>query len=184
MRSLGGRIVNIQRTRIMDTVPSFCLVRCESRPLAVAVENVAQVLELDKLVRISLCPPQIAGLCPYHRQVVPVAVFPRDPAPTMLEVQQSRPSGKADGESVLILQTDQGVWGLKIDRGGTIITAARPSRHDPVKEADGSVTVGLIRHGGTDHALLDASATWRGLRELVVNRYVQIRESAATGVIP
>jgi len=165
----------------MDTVPSFCLVRCESRPLAVAVENVAKVLELDSLVKISQCPPQIAGLCPYHRQVVPVATLPGSSSPAMPDAQPSRPSVKAAGESVLILQTDQGVWGLRIDQGGTIITAARPSRHEPVEETDGSVTVGLIRHGGTDHALLDASATWRGLRNLVVNWYVQIRESAAAG---
>ena len=57
----------------MAALPSFCLVRCDSRPLAVAVENVAQVLEIDALVKLSLCPPAIAGLCPYHRQVVPVA---------------------------------------------------------------------------------------------------------------
>ena len=168
----------------MATTPSFCLVRCESRPLAVAVENVAEVLELDTLVRISLCPPQIAGLCPYHRQVVPVAALPGGSSPLVPEALESRPSGKAGRESVVILQTDQGVWGLKIDRGGTIITAARPSRHDPIEGADGTVTVGVIRHGGTDHALLDAAATWRGLRDLVVNWYVQIRESAATAAVP
>lgn len=168
----------------MATVPSFCLVRCESRPLAVAVENVAEVLELDSLVRISLCPSVIAGLCPYHRQVVPVAALPGDSSPWMPEAPESRPSGKADRQSVLILQTEQGVWGLKIDQGGTIIAAASPSRHEPVKGDDGTVTVGVVRHGGTDHALLDAAATWRGLRDLVVNGYVQIRESAAAGAVP
>jgi CheW-like domain len=168
----------------MHTVPSFCLVRCDSRPLAVAVDNVAEVLELDSLVRISLCPPQIAGLCAYHRQVVPVAAPPGDPSTLMQESPETRPSGKACRESVLILQTDQGFWGLKIDPGGTTIVAARPSRHEPVEESDGTVTVGLIRHGGTDHALLDAAATWRGLREIVVNWYVQIRESATTGAVP
>ena len=162
----------------MADLPSFCLVSCQTKPLAVAVENVAEVLELDSFVRISLCPPAIAGLCPYHGQVVPVAALSGDLAPPTEKVPQSRGSGKAVRESVLILQTEQGLWGLRVDRGGTIVIAARPSRHEPVMDADGSVTVGLIRHAGSDHALLDAAATWRALREMVVHGYVKIRETA------
>ena len=147
----------------MAAIPSFCLMQCDSRPLAVAVENVAQVLELDGLVSLSLCPPQIAGLCPYHRQVVPVAALDGDRAAELPRAQKGRAAGKPTRETVLVLQSEQGIWGLRIDPGGTVITAARPSRHEPVRGADGAVTVGLIRHEGTDHALLDAAETWRGL---------------------
>ena len=39
---------------------------------AAGLRDVAEILEVDALVRMSLCPPWIVGLCPYHREVVPV----------------------------------------------------------------------------------------------------------------
>jgi purine-binding chemotaxis protein CheW len=150
----------------------------------VAIENVAQVLELDSLVRTALCPPGIVGLCPYHRQVVPVAALPGDQSAWKPDARENRASDKSVGETVLIMQTEYGAWGLRIDRGGTVITAASPSRHEPVQRADGTVTVGVVRHGGADHELLDAAATWRGLRDMVGNWYVQIRETHAQAALP
>jgi chemotaxis signal transduction protein len=160
--------------------PSFCLFHCESLPFAVAIEDVAEIVEMDVLVRISLCPPRIAGLCPYHRQVVPVVALGKDSCRTEPPTPEKRISGKGSRKAVLILQTDEGIWGIHIDRNGTVITPVRPSRHEPRSGEDGIVTVGLIPHGEADHALLDAGSTWRGLRELVVNWYARINESAAS----
>ncbi len=159
--------------------PAFCLFRCATKPLAVAVGDVAEIVEIDSLVRISLCPPGIMGLCPYHREVVPVVVLGRgrsrsDPA----TAEKCMANGSLD--TVLIMETEEGLWGVKIDRDGTVITSARLSRHEPKDGEDGVVTVGYIRHGETDHALVDARATWRGLRDMVVRWYARINESAST----
>ena len=158
---------------------SFCLFHCESLPFAVAVANVAEIAEVDALVRIGLCPPRIAGLCPYHRQVVPVVTLGQDPSRTAPPTAEQRISGKGAKEVVLIVQTGQGMWGILIDREGTSITTQRPSRHEPNDEGDGVVTEGRIDHQGVVHSLLDAEATWRGLRALVVNWYALFNETIA-----
>jgi len=158
---------------------SFCLFHCESLPFAVAVANVAEIAEVDALVRIGLCPPRIAGLCPYHRQVVPVVTLGQDPSRTARPTAEQRNSGKAAREVVLIVQTSQGIWGILIGREGTSITTQRPSRHEPKDEGDGVVTEGRINHQGVVYSLLDAESTWRGLRALVVNWYALFNESIA-----
>jgi purine-binding chemotaxis protein CheW len=159
---------------------SFCLFHCGSQPFAVALANVAEIAEIDALVRVGLCPPGIAGLCPLHRQVVPVVTLgqhERQPSPLVAE---ERNSGKGQKQIVLIVQTGQGMWGILIDRQGTSITTRRPSRHEPKDEGDGVVTEGLIDHFGIAHALLDAEATWNGLRALVVTWYDHFNESVAS----
>src|SRR5208282_2226127 len=135
---------------------SFCLFHCESLPFAVAVTNVAEIAEVDALVRIGLCPPRIAGLCPYHRQVVPVVTLGQDPSPSNTTNAEQRHSGKAAREVVLIVQTAQGMYGILIDREGTSITTQRPSRFEPKDEADGVVIEGRIDQQGVVHSLLDA----------------------------
>lgn len=159
---------------------SFCLFHCATQPFAVALANVAEIAEVDALVRVGLCPPRIAGLCPLHRQVVPVVTLRQDPSRKDPLAPGRRNSGKDPREVVLIVQTDQGMWGILIDREGTSITTQRPSRHEPKNEGDGVVTEGRIDHQGVAHALLDAESTWRGLRALVVNWYAHFNESIAS----
>src|SRR5271166_4157928 len=155
----------------MTAEGSFCLFHCESLPFAVAVAHVAEIAEVDALVRI--------GLCPYHRQVVPVVTLGQDPSRTAPPTAEQRISGKAARQVVLIVQSGQGMWGILIDREGTSITTQRPSRHEPNDEGDGVVTEGRIDHQGVVHSLLDAESTWRGLRALVVNWYALFNESIA-----
>jgi chemotaxis signal transduction protein len=159
---------------------SFCLFHCESLPFAVAVANVAEIAEVDALVRIGLCPPRIAGLCPYYRQVVPVVTLGQDPSRRARPTAEQRNSGKAAREVVLIVQTSQGIWGILIGREGTSITTQRPSRHEPKDEGDGVVTEGRIEHQGVVYSLLDAESTWHRLRALVVNWYALFNESIAS----
>ena len=163
----------------MAAAGSFCLFHCESLPFAVAVANVAEIAEVEALVRIGLCPPRIAGLFPYHRQVVPVVILGQDPSRAAPPTAEQRNSSKAARKVVLIVQTGQGLWGILIDREGTSITTQRPSRHEPKDEGDGVVTAGRIDHRGVVHFLLDAESTWRGLRALVVNWYARCNESIA-----
>jgi chemotaxis signal transduction protein len=159
---------------------SFCLFHCGSQPFALALSNVAEIAEVDALVRIGLCPPRIAGLCPLHRQVVPVVTLGGDPSRMVPLTPEQGNSGKGSKEIVLIVQAGQGMWGILIDREGTSISTQRPSRHEPKNEADGVVTEGRIDHQGVSHALLDAESTWRGLRALVVNWYSHFNESIAS----
>src|SRR5437764_11855917 len=71
----------------------FCLFGGAAGPMAVSVESVAEVLETDTLFRLAWSPPQVVGLCLYHREVVPVVLLaplpcgvgadlPRGPDPT------------------------------------------------------------------------------------------------------
>ncbi len=159
---------------------SFCLFQCGSQRFAVPLANVAEIAEVDALVRVGLCPPRIAGLCPLHRQVVPVVTLGQDPSRTARIGSRQPNSGKSPKEIVLIVQTSQGIWGILIDREGTSITTDRPSRHEPKDETDGIVIEGRIDHQGNVHALLDAESTWRGLRALVVNWYAHFNESVGS----
>jgi chemotaxis signal transduction protein len=159
---------------------SFCLFHCGSQPFAVALTSVAEIAEVEALVRVGLCPPRIAGLCPLHSQVVPVVSLGQDPTRRAPRTPAQRKSVKGSKEIVLIVQTGQGMWGILIDREGTSITTQRPSQHEPKDEGDGVVTEGRIDHQGVAHALLDAESTWRGLRALVVNWYAHFNESNAT----
>jgi hypothetical protein len=108
-----------------------------------------------------------------------VVTLGQDPSRTAPPTAEQRISGKGAKEVVLIVQTGQGMWGILIDREGTSITTQRPSRHEPNDEGDGVVTEGRIDHQGVVHSLLDAEATWRGLRALVVNWYALFNESIA-----
>ena len=156
---------------------SFCLFQCGSQPFAVALASVAEIAEVETLVRVGLCPPLIAGLCPFHRQVVPVVTIGRDPSRTApLSPEQCGFAGISK-EIVLILQTGQGNWGILIDREGTGISTQRPSQLDVKDERDGVVTEGQIDHQGVAYALLDPESTWRGLRARVVKWYAQLNES-------
>jgi hypothetical protein len=140
---------------------------------------VAELVELDALVRIGLCPPCIVGLCPFHREVVPVVAFAAEKVASGSTGAEPFESGKAGVETVLILQTGQGAWGVVIDRDGTVITTERPARHEPRPAVGGLVTTGVLRQKEKEHQLIDAEATWHGLRREVMSWYDQINEEAA-----
>lgn len=143
-----------------------------------AVNDVAEIVEIEALVRMALCPPQVVGLCPYHREIVPVVVLTNGFSPTAAGTVERRRSDRRARRVVLILRSNQDSWGIEVDREGTSITTHRPSRHEPKAGRDGVVTVGFIHHSEKDHALIDAEATWRGLRDAVVGWYARINESA------
>ena len=107
----------------MAAEPAFCLFVSDSLRFGVPVAVVAEIVKVDALVRISLCPDRIVGLCPYHREVVPVVTLGTRGVRSEGSPVDSRTKGKAPHEAVLILQTDNGLWGVLIDREGTVITS-------------------------------------------------------------
>src|SRR5271154_934231 len=92
---------------------SWCLVRIDAQPFAVALSAVVEIVEAEELVRLPLCSPQVLGLCTYRRDLLPV-----------IALGQDRDTAPAPGEGrpvVLILRSEHGTWGIKIDRDVVIV---------------------------------------------------------------
>lgn len=142
-------------------LPAWCLFRIESRPYAVGLEGVAAIVEAEGLVRLPLGAPRVLGLCTFHRDVVPVIAL--DPA-TGPAPDRARSDPRP---LVLILRTEPGTWGLRIDRGGTIVAEAPledPGTPRPAAPG-GPALIGAVRFGQATHAVLDPESTWRHLRD-------------------
>jgi chemotaxis signal transduction protein len=175
----------------------FCLFRGDAGPMAISVESVAEVLETDTLVRLAWSPPQVVGMCPYHRDVVPVVKLgplPRDLGEEVLSGQDQTVAIDTAGEMagidertrcvVLILKTEQGAWGIRIDSENTIMSRESPQCHSPRIYANGPVLIGIVRLAGTCYGILDAEATWRGLRSSVGRWSGLISESNPSSPLP
>jgi hypothetical protein len=166
----------------------FCLFRGDAGPMAVPAESLAEVLERDRLVRLAWSPPQVAGLCPYHREVVPVVRLA--PSPRSAEADASSQPDQAVGADptaeidvddqprrlLLILKTEQGAWGIQSDSEWTIMSRECPESHPPQQDGNGPVLVGTILHAGTRFGVLDTDATWHGLRSAISRWYGRIGE--------
>src|SRR5438874_1226602 len=51
---------------------AWCLFRCGRATLAVGLEAVAEVVEVERLVVLPHSPPRVLGLCALRREVIPV----------------------------------------------------------------------------------------------------------------
>jgi chemotaxis signal transduction protein len=155
----------------------FCLFRADAGPMTVALESVAEILETDTLVRLPWSPPQVAGLFAYHREAVPLVVLgppPRDAGADRLTGQEQAVATATAGENVgiddrtrcvaLVLRTEHGAWGIRVDAEHTIMSRESPEYHPPRTDADGPVLIGVVLHAGICYGILDAEATWRRLR--------------------
>jgi purine-binding chemotaxis protein CheW len=144
----------------------WCLFKSNARPFAVGVEAVAEVVEADRLVRLSLCPPQILGLCTVRRDVVPVVSLtdaPRDPS--------AEPEPRT---IVLILHSEHGAWGIRIDREGTAVAeGVLEGLDDDPLDAQGPAIIGTLHRGELAHDVIDPAQTWRNARECVEAWYRQ-----------
>jgi chemotaxis signal transduction protein len=144
----------------------YCLFRCKSRRYAVAVDRVACVMESPRLVGLPLCPSRMVGLCSYRREVVPVLDLGSEPASG-----SSHAVSASAEESVLLIHSTSGTWGIRVDRSRTRIAGARLSCHETAGGDGGVVTTGLVRHEGSEHALIDVDSTWESIRSEVLRRY-------------
>jgi chemotaxis signal transduction protein len=169
----------------------FCFFHGDAGPMAVSMESVVEILETDSLVRLPWSPPQVVGMCSYHREVVPVVRFAPPPRSA-----QDDPSSEPDqpattdrwGETagtdektrhvVLILKTEHGEWGIRVDPAKTIMSRESPEFHSPRMEANGPVLIGVVPFAGISHGILDAEATWRELRAAVSRWSALIKESS------
>jgi chemotaxis signal transduction protein len=164
----------------------FCLFHGDAGPMAVPADSVVEVLEIDRLVRMAWNPPQVAGLCPFHREVIPVVRLtsssygggdsPGNPdTPTVAEPLADTLRDEDHVRSILlILKAGRGAWGVRSDSAWTIISRECPEYHPPRPDGDGPVLVGTIDRAGIRYGVLDTEATWQGLRSAIGRWYGQI----------
>jgi len=175
----------------------FCLFRGEAGPMAVAVEYVAAILETDTLVHLAWSPPQVAGLCSYHREVVPVVKLSHHPHGAADDPSRGRDQivvtdtiGEKTGVDeptgciVLILRTEHGAWGLRIERENTSMSQESPEYQASTMSANGPVLIGIVRLAGTCYAILDAEATWHDLRCAIAAWCGQTSDSNPSSPLP
>lgn len=158
----------------------FCFFQSAAGRLAVPLEFVAEVLETDTLVRLAWTPPQVAGLCLYHREVVTVVLLSAS-SPGGGEASESgrdlrdepdppgerTTAGERRRSLVLILRGEQGAWGVRLESEKTVMSCEPAEHHPPRVDQDGPVVVGAVELDGSTYGILDPEATWRGLRAAV-----------------
>lgn len=141
---------------------SWCLVRIATQPFAVALGAVAEIVEVEELVRLPLCSPWVLGLCAYRRDLLPVVALGRETAAT---TDQGRPV-------VLIVRSEQGTWGIQIDRGGASVAEGPLNERGRLSPTpDGAVIIGAITRGDAIHSAIDTEATWRNIRDAIERWY-------------
>jgi purine-binding chemotaxis protein CheW len=130
---------------------------------------VAEVIEAEQLVHLPLGSPRVLGLCTFRRDLLPVIAL--GPAPAFTTGAAARQ------HVVLILRSEHAAWGIQVDRGVAIVASG------PMDEggsypggADGAVVIGTVLRGEVIHAVIDAEATWRNVREAIECWYKGERE--------
>jgi purine-binding chemotaxis protein CheW len=148
-------------TAARRAAPSWCLFRCGHAPFAVRLESVAEVVEIERLVRLPQGPPRVLGLCALRREVIPVVT---------LEEATHAPAPTAK-TTVLILRTSRGTWGVRIDGLGTVVADGTLEPEGRVEDGSGGTFLGTVRRDGLAHAVIDPEATWRDLRQAADDWY-------------
>lgn len=167
----------------------LCLFRGDAGPMAVPAESVAEILEVDRIVRLAWNPPQVDGLCSFHREVVPVVRLTSSPsgaggdpsggleATTITDPLDGPPHDEDPARSILlILKAGRGAWGVRSDSAWTIMSRECPEYHPPRPDGDGPVLVGTVLRAGIRYGVLDTEATWHGLRSAIGRWYGRIAE--------
>jgi hypothetical protein len=72
----------------------------------------------------------------------------------------------------MLLRGEHGLWGLQIDRGGTVVVDGPLDDGPPAPaEVGEAVVLGTITRGGTTAAVIDPEATWRTVRDAIERWY-------------
>ena len=135
---------------------AWCCFRCGPASYAVGLDSVAEVVEVERLVRLPHTPPRVLGLCALRRDVVPVVALDRP---------ESGTAGAGPGTLlVLILRHPQGAWGVRIDGEGTVVAEGPLDSAVPDADGSGLTFLGTVRPEETAYAAIDPEASWRELR--------------------
>lgn len=146
------KTVNVSKT---DSHPrSLCLFQSGLKAFAVGLESVAEVIEVDRSVRLPHSPPNVLGMCVLRREVIPVLEIAGNLG------ENAAPSSLAKS-TILLLKTTQGIWGVQVGGEGIIVTEERPE-DDPARAYE--ACPGFVRRGETLYTLVDPESTWREIR--------------------
>ena len=146
------------------TRPAWCLFQSGARPYAVRLDAVAEIVDADGLIRLPMGPPRVLGLFTLRRDVVPVL--------RMAEGQDGDPGGPDTKLVVLILRTEGGVWGIRVDRGTTVgVEETLIDPDAPPPSGVGPEGPRTIVRGGTAFAVVDPESAWREVRATIEGSY-------------
>jgi purine-binding chemotaxis protein CheW len=141
---------------------AWCLFQSGSESYGLRLEVVAEVVEIERLVRLPHSPPQVVGLCSLRRDIIPIIRLNEDAA------ADTHPVGAK--LLVLFLRTKKGTWGLRINAEGTIVA------EEGLDEISRQVTertdepTALVR-GDTSYRVIDPERTWQNVRDRVDDWY-------------
>ena len=152
------------------TTRPWCLFQSGPRAYAIGLESVAEVVGVERLVRLPHSPPRVVGLCTLRREVMPVIRFG-------LEVRSG-----SGGHTLLVLRSGQGPWALEVSSEGTTVAedALEGIPPEPDPDCPGTTFLGTVRRGETTYAVIDPEATWRGVRAEVETWYTDQRVRGTT----
>ncbi len=147
--------------------PPWCLFQSGSSAYAVRLETVAEVVEVERLVRVPLAPPKIVGLCTLRRDVIPV-----------VELGDSANEPSADHfrtkTIILLLRTTRGIWGVRVNAEGTMVTEENmdefaTEENSPARPK--GTRLKTLRRGTVVYNVIDPETTWQDVRRSVESWY-------------
>jgi purine-binding chemotaxis protein CheW len=146
-------------TTVVSDAPikPWCLFQSGESNYALRLEAVAEVVEVERSIRLPHSPPLVLGLCALRREMIPVIALDES-----MTLESANGGGK---HTVLILRTARGTWGLRIDAEGTIVAK---EGLDDLETSDGS---GSLHLGDTAYEIIDPEKTWRSIRDRVDEWY-------------
>ena len=145
----------------------WCLFQSGAATYAVSLEFVAEVVEVERLVRVPHSPPRIVGLCTLRREVIPVV--------NLGELQESEAGPIFAAKTmVLLLRTTRGYWAVQINAEGIVVTdeimpTASPA--ETTEDRPGHCRTGTLTRASTSYTVIDPEATWREVRESIATWY-------------
>lgn len=145
---------NVNLSRTGSHPRSLCLFQSGLKAFAVGLESVAEVIEVDRSVRLPHSPPNVLGMCVLRRDVIPVLDIAENPA-------ENAAPGSLARSTVLLMKTSQGIWGVHVSGAGIIVTEECPE-DDPARSDE--ARPGFVRRGDRSYALIDPEETWRRMR--------------------
>ncbi len=146
----------------------WCLFQCGSTSYAIGLESVAEVVEVERLVRLPHSPSRVIGLCALRREVIPVVELNEPGDEPSLSLSSNHPPGRL---LLLILRTSRGHWGIRIDAEGTNVAEESVHASSPSRGPFGPVFLGTIHRGETRYLVIDPEPTWQNVRQGVDDGY-------------
>ncbi|GAC1473039.1 MAG: hypothetical protein NVSMB9_21010 [Isosphaeraceae bacterium] len=167
--AVGEPVVSRPSTR------SWCLFHCGKMAYAIDLEAVAEVVEIERLVKLPRSPSCLLGLCSLRREVIPVFALAENE-----HNSSGIPAEPASRSLVLILRTLHGTWGIRIDAEGTAVV--KEERREFATTSDDSVTAlqGTVQKGDVLHAVIDAETTWKHMKQSVEKQNQELQGATST----